>query len=164
MNDPTDFQERPKPEPQPLPRKVSRGVARRAQVDTETVRALLLVHGGGAVALLTVLRSFLESEKYSQLARPILSGIIIFMVGLVCTIVHNQLRRQCSLVYDHYWQYNTQPPPGIILGWHLKKHPTICFFGWAFMWLSIISIVCVAFVVGVSGILAIADIERAALQ
>jgi hypothetical protein len=107
------------------------GKAQRAQIDTETVRALLLVHGGGAVALLAVLKSFIESDEYYQFTRPILSSILIFM----------------GVIHD---QHGGSPPPGKVLGRQLKE-PTVCFFSIAYMWISIFCIVGAGIVLGISG-------------
>jgi len=38
---------------------MSNGVEQRAQIDTETVRALLVINGGGAIALLSLLPTIL---------------------------------------------------------------------------------------------------------
>ena len=72
----------------------------RAQIDTETVKGLLLINGGGVVALLAFLPSILGKPGYEPLARAILWGLVLFQGGLVATLIHNHLRRRCSLAYD----------------------------------------------------------------
>ena len=61
------------------------GVERRSQIDTETVRALLLINGGGVVALLSLIPSILDIDGYERLAFHILIGVSILMFGLGCT-------------------------------------------------------------------------------
>ena len=112
---------------------MSKGVEIRSQIDTETVRALLLINGGGAVALLSLLPSILGKDGYDELAQAILVGLLLFMVGLTLAAIHNQLRRMCSL---HYEQHAMRPPAGRLLGLSLRR-PTVCFLSLAFMWLSI---------------------------
>jgi hypothetical protein len=118
---------------------MSNGVERRSQIDTETVKALLLINGGGIAVLLTVFSQVLGKSGYESLASAILVGVLILMAGLVCAVIHNRLRRSCSLHYD---LHNMRPPPGRLLGITLRE-PTICSFSIAFMWLSVL-----AFVVG----------------
>ena len=112
---------------------MSNGVERRSQIDTETVRALLLINGGGAIALLTLLPSILDKEGYEPLASAILKGVLILMIGLVSAVVHNQFRRRCSLHYD---QHSMKPPRGRIFGFTLWA-PTVCCISQTFMWISI---------------------------
>ena len=59
------------------------GQSRRAEIDTATVRALLLMHGGGSVALLTFLSSVLSEEGLRPLILWVLIGILYFHVGMV---------------------------------------------------------------------------------
>ena len=127
---------------------MSNGVERRSQIDTETVRALLLINGGGAVALLTLLSQVISKAGYAPLASAILWGVLIFMFGLFCAVVHNQLRRKCSLHYD---RHNMRPPRGSIFGVKLPE-PTVCFFSSAFMWLSISAFVVAGSYVAFRGI------------
>ena len=87
-------------------------------MDTETVRALLLINGGGAIALLTLLPSLLAKDELNALALSSLVGILFFMSGLVSAVIYNRLRRRCSLVYE---LHNMTPPPGKLLGMKLKQ-------------------------------------------
>jgi hypothetical protein len=127
---------------------MSNGVERRSEIDTETVKALLLINGGGIATLLTVFSQVLGKGGYEPLASDILVGVLILMVGLVCAVVHNRLRRQCSLHYD---LHNMRPAKGRIFGIPLWE-PTICCFSIVFMWLSIVSFVAAGSYVAVRGI------------
>src|SRR5436305_11223940 len=71
---------------------LSKGVEIRSVIDAETVKALLLINGGGAVALLTIFSSVIKEDKYRPLASAILAGILVLMFGLFFTILHNVLR------------------------------------------------------------------------
>lgn len=130
------------------------GVERRSQIDTETVKALLLINGGGAIALLSLLPSILDKDGYNSLALAILFGVVIFMFGLVSAVIHNRLRRKCSLHYDHY---NMKPPKGVLLGFRLPE-PTICCVSTFFMWASIIAFFLAGLAVALTGIVTIIDL------
>ncbi len=101
---------------------MTKGLEIRAQIDTENVKGLLLINGGGAIALLAFLPSVLGKAEYESLARAILWGLLIFQVGLVAAVIHNRLRRICSLTYERR-QY--RPPPCKFLGMKLRE-PCIC--------------------------------------
>jgi hypothetical protein len=102
----------------------------RANIDNENFKGLLLVNGGGSVALLTFLVFALKEPGYQTLAREVISALACYQVGLVCAVVHNRLTRTCSLIYD---QHNMSPP-GV---------PWQCRASFGFMCLSIL-----AFLVG----------------
>lgn len=76
------------------------GRSRRAQIDTETVKALLLMNGGAAVTLVTFLGSVLDEPILRPLARWVAIAIGGYLVGLLCAVVHNLLRRYCSMAYS----------------------------------------------------------------
>jgi hypothetical protein len=128
---------------------MSNGVDRRGQIDTETVKALLLINGGGVVALLTLFGSVLGKKGYENLARAILVGVLTLMFGLVCTVIHNRLRRKCSLHYD---VHDMSPPAGRLLGLQLRE-PTICVVSILFMWLSVVAFFSAGTFVAVYGLL-----------
>ena len=109
------------------------GVETRAQIDTETVRALMLINGGGAVTLLTFLPHLLADRSHEQLVHATLVGILILILGLVLAVIHNRLRRECSLIYE---QADWRPLPGKIWGRQLKE-PTKCAVSKWLMWLSV---------------------------
>ncbi|MBI2715883.1 MAG: hypothetical protein HYX37_15740 [Rhizobiales bacterium] len=130
---------------------MSNGVERRSQIDTETVKALLLINGGGAIALLSLLPALLGKDGFKGFVLAILIGILILMFGLICAVVHNRLRRQCSLHYD---RYKMSPPKGQLLGFKLWE-PTICCVSIFFMWLSILSFFVAGSFVAITGIVII---------
>ena len=114
---------------------MAKGLEIRAQIDTECVKGLLLINGGGAVALLAFLPSVLGKPEYKSFVRAILWGLLIFQVGLVTAVIHNRLRRICSLTYE---QHQYQPPPGKFVGLKLRE-PFICCMSNLFMWLSVVA-------------------------
>jgi hypothetical protein len=117
---------------------MTNGVDIRAQIDTEVVRGLLLINGGGAVALLALLTNVLGTADYSPLARAILWALLSFMLGLATAIVHNRLRRVCSNVYDIAWHKSppTEPAPCRAFGFTFSE-PCVCMRSIFFMWLSL---------------------------
>ena len=128
------------------------GVERRSQIDTETVKALLLINGGGAIALLTTFSQIIGKSGYEKLAPAILIAILFLIFGLMCAVVHNRLRRMCSLHYEHH---NMRPPRGRLFGFELWE-PTICSISTVFLWLSVAAFIFAGSYVACRGIV-IAD-------
>jgi hypothetical protein len=124
------------------------GIQTRANIDTETVRALLLVNGGGAVALLALLPRLLDNRSYHHLVQAVLIGILLLVLGMVSAVAHNKFRRDCSLIYD---QYNMRPPPGMILGIRLQS-PTSCAMSSTFLWTSLVCFIVAGSSIAVVGL------------
>ena len=113
------------------------GLEIRAQIDTVNVKGLLLINGGAAVALLAFLPTVLNKPGYESLARGNLWALLIFQAGLVAAVVHNRLRRICSLRHE---QHKYQPPPCKLFGKTLRE-PCTCHGSILFMWLSVAAFV-----------------------
>ena len=109
------------------------GLEIRAQIDTENVKGLLLINGGAAIALLAFLPVVIDKPEFDALARAVLWSLLIFQVGLVIAIVHNRLRRVCSLEYE---SHGFKPPPCTLLTFKLKQ-PCVCLRSIICMWLSV---------------------------
>src|SRR5262245_25835072 len=88
-------------------RAMTNGVDRRAQIDNETVKGLLLLNGGGAVALLSAFSALVGKEGFEPLLSAILWAVFGMMLGSVWAIFHNHYRRKCSL---HYELHKMSPP------------------------------------------------------
>ncbi|MDO8476660.1 MAG: hypothetical protein Q7W02_10820 [Candidatus Rokubacteria bacterium] len=112
---------------------MTKGLEIRAQIDTENVKGLLLINGGATVALLAFLPTVLDKPRYEWLARGILYALLTFQAGLIAAVVHNRLRRICSLLYE---QHQYRPPPCEIFGKKLRE-PCVCHWSILFMWLSL---------------------------
>ncbi len=112
------------------------GLEIRAQIDTEGLRGLLVVSGGGAVALLAFLPFILGKPCYAPLAQGVLYALLSCQLGLVLALVHNRLRRKCSLTYE---QHNYRPPPCDKgpFRWLRSQEPCVCRASILFMWLSV---------------------------
>ena len=107
-----------------------------------------MINGGGAVALLALLPSFWGSPEHIGLARAILAGVFVLMLGLAAAITHNHLRRRCSLAYE---ANQMNPPRGKLLGITLPS-PTVCFFNWLCMWISLGAFIAAGTLVAVAGL------------
>src|SRR3954468_13740442 len=83
-----------------FPDRSSSGMEIRAEMDAEGVKALLLINGGGAVALLALLPQVLDKQAFRPLAVAAIWALLMYVLGLVCAVVHNRLRRKCSLEYE----------------------------------------------------------------
>jgi hypothetical protein len=69
----------------------------RNEAATELVKALLIVNGGGAVALLAFLQAIWVSAH--GLAKPIVLGIAFFAIGAFAAAAFHLLRHEAS--YEH---------------------------------------------------------------
>jgi len=121
---------------------VSEGVKIRAQIDSESVRAVMLVTGGGCVALLALLPKVMGT--------PLVVGMIYalacWLASLTLVLIHNVLRRRCSMVYEPYLKRDEQPPPGKPRFWRMygmpralvvPTEPWVCWWSWQFLYASI---------------------------
>jgi hypothetical protein len=107
------------------------GLKLRYGIDAAGVRGLLLINGGAAVALLAFLPTALSKPAYGSLANGVLWALLLYQAGLVFAIMHNRLRRKCSLAYDG----SSLEPCGIF---NLKlREPCVCYRSIFFMWLSV---------------------------
>lgn len=113
----------------------------RAKIDSEHVKGLVLINGGGVTALLLFLPAVLDKDGYKPLVWAVLAGLFFFVVGLTCAVVHNHFRRICSLHYEE-----NRPRKKFL--WY-RPEPIICQWSKSFMWVSVL-----AFVLGALGVVA----------
>jgi hypothetical protein len=99
----------------------------RAQIDQENVKAVLLINGGGAIALLAFLPTVLGKPQFDDLTRSIVSALLIYQAGLALAVVHNYLRRKCSQIWQSHG-YN--PPRCKFFGHQFKGDPCLCMWSW----------------------------------
>ena len=118
----------------------------RAQIDTETVRGLLLINGGGAVALLAFLPGVLQKPDYESLARAIIFAVFTFQAGLAFPVIHNRLRRLCS------FQYSRKKEKRKTAKFFGRVEPTICHWSVACLWTSVILFIVGGLIVLVAGL------------
>lgn len=115
------------------------GVDIRAQIDTETVRSLLLVNGGFAGGLATLISPTLENPQLNALALGMVVAITVSGIGLFSATVHNRCRRKCSLEYDR-GSTRAQPcklPRALEFIRSTLKEPCICTRSVVYMWISL---------------------------
>jgi small-conductance mechanosensitive channel len=117
----------------------------RAAIDTETVKGLLLINGGGAVALLTFLPGVLQKPEFDSLSRAIIYAVFVFQIGLASAVIHNYLRRKCSL------EYAKNVRPCTLFGLTLRE-PCICNWSYWCMYLSIVAFIAAGVVVMVAAL------------
>jgi len=123
----------------------------RARIDSEQVRGLLLINGGSAVALIALIPFVLDNQDLLTLARGIFVGLLFFQIGLVFAVLHNRLRRKCSLEYETAETNSPDwPEPCTIFGWQASE-PCVCMRSILFMWASVACFVLGGLVVAVSG-------------
>ena len=121
------------------------GLEIRAEIDAQIAKVLILIHGGGSIALLTFLQFVLaEKSEYDALAYGILWGLVCYQIGIIFAIIYSWLTRKCSLVYEQ--NKMTPPPCGNFLGIAFKK-PCVCHIRIGFMYLSLMAFVLAGFFV-----------------
>lgn len=111
---------------------ISKGVQIRAQIDAESVRHVLLVNGGGCVALLAILPNIFGTP----LVFGVLVALSIWLLGLTLAVVHSVLRRKCSLVYEHH---HMNPPYGATRIGIKPRAPWVCWWSWRCLYGSILA-------------------------
>lgn len=111
---------------------IGEGVKIRAQIDAESVRNVMLINGGGSVALLALLPSILGTP----LVLAVLWALAIWLLGLTLAVVHSVLRRKCSLFYE---QHQMKPPHGSRKLGIEPAAPWVCWWSWKCLYLSIIA-------------------------
>jgi len=126
----------------------------RAEMDAEGVKALLLINGGGAVALLALLPQVLDKQAFRPLAVAAIWALLMYVLGLVCAVVHNRLRRICSLEYKRAQGYSPDVPgpcKSRWVAWIASTEPCVCCVSIFFMWASIALFIAGGFIVFVGG-------------
>lgn len=131
---------------------LSSGVKIRAEIDQETVKGLLLINGGGVASILTILSAAIGKNGYEPLVSAAFFGMLGFGFGLLFAILHNMLRRHCSLIYE---RHSMQPPPGRLFGGHGPnlKSPSVCWWSRSFSYLSVAAFVCAGMYVCAWGVI-----------
>lgn len=126
------------------------GKAIRAQIDTEVAKGLILINGGGGIALLAFLPHVLGIPGYEPLIYSLLVSLLCFQFGLIAAVLHSHYRRRCSLEYDAAAEHNSVPSPceRRFLAWFraTQGDPCICCKSWLYMWASV-SLFCLAGVI-----------------
>lgn len=126
------------------------GLEIRAQIDSENAKGLLLINGGAAVALLAFLPSILGKLGLESVARSVLFALCVFLLGLTAAVIHNRLRRICSLVYES--EGFTPTPCRFIPVWLSRREPCVCAASTAFMWCSLAAFVAGGSIVAYGGL------------
>ena len=115
------------------------GVELRAGIDTETVRGLQLINGGLAAGLVTMLPTIVRDPNFKELGSLMVVGIMCAVAGLVAAIVHNRLRRKCSLEYTK--ERSRRKPPFkakiLVLCQTQPGEPRVCTTSILCMWASV---------------------------
>jgi len=111
---------------------LSDGVHIRAQIDTESVRNVMLVNGGGSVALLALLPAILGTP----LVFAVFFTLAVWLFGLTLAVTHSVLRRKCSHVYS---LHHMNPPHGKPRCGIKPKQPWVCWWSWQCLYASIVS-------------------------
>tara|TARA_R110000772_G_scaffold154123_5_gene265111 strand:- start:3104 stop:3544 length:441 start_codon:yes stop_codon:yes gene_type:complete len=112
--------------------KLSDGVKIRAQIDSESVRNVMLINGGGSVALLALLPSILGTP----LVFAVLLALAIWLFGLTLAATHSVLRRKCSHIYEIH---KMQPPSGEAVLSINPKQPWVCWWSWLCLYASVVT-------------------------
>ena len=60
---------------------MAKGMEIRAQIDSDVVKGLLILNGGGAVALLALLPAVIGKAEFEPFSRAILWALLFFQFG-----------------------------------------------------------------------------------
>jgi hypothetical protein len=114
------------------------GIEVRAAIDTETVRGLQLINGGMAAGLVTMLPAIIRDPAFRGLGNFMIVGASFGAIGLFMSLVHNRLRRKCSLEHSKKEQERRQPPIGQWLTRFqtVPDEPRVCTESIMAMWTS----------------------------
>ena len=96
----------------------------RANLLTEGFKGLLLINGGGAVALLAFLQAIWD--KNAQLRQIVLVGIGWMLAGLVVALLATFLRFHHSILGE---KHDKKKPHSVFLRVFLKAAYTLCQYG-----------------------------------
>ena len=110
----------------------SEGVKIRAQIDSETVRNVMLIYGGGSVALI----AFLPNVLYTPLVLAVLIALFVWLFGLTLAVVHSILRRKCSLICEGGNMSLAQNRAFLSIS---SKEPWVCWWSWFTLYASIMA-------------------------
>lgn len=129
---------------------MTEGIKIRAQIDSESVRNVMLANSGGSVALLALLPNIL----YTPLVVAVLSTLSVWLVGLSFAVIHSVLRRKTSLLYENK---GMSPHAGERVLGIQPKEPWIGWWSWKSLYGSI-----VCFILGgvIMVVLSFANIEQ----
>ena len=67
----------------------SKGVELRAQIDMENAKGLLLINGGGAVAVLAFIPHIIDKADFAILFKIAILALAMFQFGLFFAVLHN---------------------------------------------------------------------------
>ena len=126
---------------------------RRSLIETETFRALLLINGGGAVALLFVLASTFDKDRYTSLSMAMLAAFAILIFGLACAVIHNHLRTKSASGGG-----SEGTPRSSLLGVSLRGPSTLGLSA-LFLWLSIAAFVAAGSAIAYRGLSNLAELQ-----
>ncbi|MAK45430.1 MAG: hypothetical protein ACPH56_05595 [Spongiibacter marinus] len=102
----------------------------RAQIDSETVRSVMLVNGGGSVALIALLPSIVGT--------PLVFGVLLalsaWLLGLTLVVIHNILRRKCSEAYSVSGDKSPKAEARLCIR---PNEPWVCWWSWKLLYTSI---------------------------
>jgi hypothetical protein len=115
------------------------GVEVRSKIDAEATKGALIINGGLAAGLGSMLPKILESTQIAGLARYMIVSIAIACAGLMCAIIHSRLRRKCSLAHAA-GAMNRQPYEmwPFVLFQTVPGEPKVCTTSIMFFWSSLI--------------------------
>jgi len=133
------------------------GMEIRARIDADIIKALILINGGAAVALLALLPYVLGRGDLHSFAVAILRALLMFMFALLSAVVSSVFRRKCSLEWEIAKATSSDklPSPCTIFEKEFFKEPCVCIWGTAFMCLSVFLFVLAGITVFRGGISAI---------
>ena len=106
-------------------------IHQRENMDALTVKALVALNGGGAIALLTFSSEVMGNESLKEAA---FIGILFLVAGLISAVLFNIFRRQCSMKHA---SRNDSRRPSICYAGYACEALSLAFFAAGAMWLPL---------------------------
>jgi hypothetical protein len=82
----------------------------RAAIGASTNRQLFLMHGGATIALLALLAVLIPDPDFDALTRCAIIALLVYQVGVVCSVFHNIATRRCANDYAAAIQQGKELP------------------------------------------------------
>jgi len=106
----------------------------RAEIDSALAKSLILVNGGGVIALLAFLPETITNPEFKTLATSIVWALLLLQFGILFGLLHTWLRRRCNLDYEVAEASSpTYPDPWTLRIYrfkHVFREPRNCVLSW----------------------------------
>ncbi|MBB3066008.1 hypothetical protein [Limibacillus halophilus] len=111
------------------------GYKLRADMDAQLGKLLLLINGGGAATIATLLTDTIREETLTVLNIAAVLALTCFLSGIVLNAFHQRWRRECNLAYDA--EEKSSPPLAAQVAAGTASEPEVCIRNRRALWASL---------------------------